>query len=44
MTFLSKAALAAGFLALATPVTAQNTMVGGAEMFAGKNIVENAAN
>ncbi|GLS79731.1 fasciclin domain-containing protein [Paracoccus marinus] len=44
MTFLSKAALAAGFLALATPVTAQNTMVGGAEMFADKNIVENAMN
>ena len=39
-----KLALAAAFLAAATPALAENPMVGGAPMFETKNIVENAVN
>lgn len=44
MNFPSKTTLAAALIALATPVLAQNTMVGGAEMLPDRNIVENAMN
>jgi uncharacterized surface protein with fasciclin (FAS1) repeats len=44
MTPFIKAAVSALALAIATPALAANPMVGGADMFESKNIVENAVN
>lgn len=44
MTGMTKALTAVAILMTGSAAFAENTMVGGAEMFADKNIVENAAN